>query len=184
MRRGGQITEEQQKELRERAAHEEQARTLAGIDENLKPFLRSPGGDFRLELGGFVQFDFDGVQNNARLLTGPDLIDTFLVRRARLNMTGQLFDWIGFKIEGDYGTQQNPAVALTDGYIETPTSISSRACSWRSTAPSATRTFARARGAGRPPGPRTGSSSSRPSRRTATAIAGAPSWPGWSAPPR
>jgi len=118
MRRGGQITEEQQKELRERATREEQARTLAGIDENLKPFLRSPGGDFRLELGGFVQFDFDGVQNNARLLTGPDLIDTFLVRRARLNMTGQLFNWIGFKIEGDYGTQQNPAFALTDGYID------------------------------------------------------------------
>ncbi len=118
MRRGGQITEEQQKELRERAAREEQARTLAGIDENLKPFLRSPNGDFRLELGGFVQFDFDAAQNNARLLTGNDLIDTFLVRRARLNMTGQLFNWIGFRIEGDYGTQQNPAFALTDGYID------------------------------------------------------------------
>ncbi len=33
-------------------------------------------------------------------------------------MTGQLFKWIGFKIEGDYGTQQNPAFALTDGYID------------------------------------------------------------------
>jgi hypothetical protein len=40
------------------------------------------------------------------------------VRRARLNLTGQLFKWIGFKIEGDYGTQQNPAFALTDGHID------------------------------------------------------------------
>jgi len=29
-----------------------------GIDENLKPYLRSPDGNFRLELGGFVQFDY------------------------------------------------------------------------------------------------------------------------------
>jgi len=118
MRRGGQITEEQEKELKERAKKEEQSRTLAGIDDNLKPFLRSPGGDFRLELGGFVQFDYDAMQSGARLLTGANPEDTFLVRRARLNMTGQLFSWIGFKIEGDFSTQQNPNFALTDAYID------------------------------------------------------------------
>lgn len=118
MRRGGQITEEQQNQLRERARREGQGRILAGIDENYKPYLRSADGDFRLELGGFVQFDFDGSEGDARLLTGAGLNDTFLVRRARLNMSGQLFKWIGFKIEGDYGTQQNPAFALTDGYID------------------------------------------------------------------
>src|SRR5262245_61431996 len=118
LRRGGQITEEQQQELRERAKREEQQRFLAGIDENLKPFLRSANGDFRLELGGFVQFDFDAAQGGAQLLTGADLDDTFLVRRARLSMSGQLFNWIGFKIEGDFGTQQNPAFSLTDGYVD------------------------------------------------------------------
>jgi len=120
MRRGGQITEEQQNELQKRAKEEEQQKqTLAGIDDDtLRPFLRSPGGDFRLEFGGFVQFDFDAAQNDTRLLTGANLFNTFLVRRARLNMSGQLFNWIFFKIEGDYGTQQNPAFALTDGYLD------------------------------------------------------------------
>ena len=66
LRRGGQITEDQQQDLRERARREEQGRILAGIDENLKPFLRSANGDFRLELGGFVQFDFDAVQGGAQ----------------------------------------------------------------------------------------------------------------------
>jgi hypothetical protein len=109
LRKGGQITEEQKKkELQERDKREERGRVLAGIDENLKPFFRSPEGDFRLELGGFVQFDFDGVDGGARLLPGPELTDTFLVRRARLNMVGRLFKWIGFKIEGDFGTQQTP----------------------------------------------------------------------------
>ena len=33
-------------------------------------------------------------------------------------MSGQLFKWIGFKIEGDFSSQQNPSFALTDGYVD------------------------------------------------------------------
>ena len=68
---------------------EEQARNLTGIDENLTPFLRSPGGDFRLELGGELQFDYDAAQNNARLLTGNDLTDTFHPRRRASRPAGR-----------------------------------------------------------------------------------------------
>jgi len=113
MRKSGQITEEQYREMRERVKAEGR-QIQAGIDENLRPFLRTKDGEFRLELGGFVQADFHAAPPNARLLTGQELIDNFLVRRARLNMTGQLSKWIAFKIEGDFTT--NPS--LTDGYLD------------------------------------------------------------------
>jgi hypothetical protein len=66
-------------------------------------------------LGGFIQFDFDAAKDDARLLTGPNLQDTFLVRRAAQH-DGQLFKWIGFKMEGDYGTQQNPRAQDLESY--------------------------------------------------------------------
>src|SRR5262245_52880377 len=118
LRKNNQITPEQQKELQERARREMQGQPLAGIDENLKPYLRSPDGNFRLELGGFVQFDYDGVESNARQLTGGGLNDTFLIRRARVSMSGQMFKWVGFKIEGDWSSQQSNNFELTDGYID------------------------------------------------------------------
>ena len=49
LRKNNQITPEQQKELQERARREMQGQPLAGIDENLKPYLRSPDGNFRLD---------------------------------------------------------------------------------------------------------------------------------------
>ena len=118
LRKNNQITPEQAQELRERARREQQGQPLAGIDENLKPYLRSPDGNFRLELGGFVQFDYDGVESNARQLTGGGLNDTFLIRRARVSMAGQMFKWVGFKIEGDWSSQQSNNFELTDGYID------------------------------------------------------------------
>ncbi|HEY7649542.1 MAG TPA: porin [Methylomirabilota bacterium] len=113
MRRSGQITEEQYREMRERVKAEGR-QIQAGIDENLKPFLRTKDGEFRLELGGFVQADFHAAPSDARLLTGQELIDNFLIRRARINMTGQFSKWVSFKIEGDFTTSPS----LTDGYID------------------------------------------------------------------
>lgn len=137
LRKNGQITEEQKKALIERAEREaERAKAppvaaapgsaapeaaapakatplVAGI-ENLKPFLASPDGDFRVELGGRVQLDYDAVDDDARALTGADLADRFLVRRARLELAGRAFRWIDFKVEADF----TEGVSLKDAYLD------------------------------------------------------------------
>jgi len=129
MRRSGQITEEQRRQLlqraeqeakqaqaeRERLEKERAGPVTAGIDrERLRPYLATPDGSFRIELGGFAQFDYAAGDSDGRLLTGPKLNDQFLVRRARLSVQGQAFKWIGFKIEGDFTS----SISLTDGYID------------------------------------------------------------------
>jgi phosphate-selective porin OprO and OprP len=86
---------------------------VAGVDK-LKPFLASPDGDFRIELGGRVQLDYDAVDDDARALTGAELADRFLVRRARLDLSGRAFRWIDFKIEADF----TEGVSLKDAYLD------------------------------------------------------------------
>lgn len=115
LRQGGQITEEQEKALREKAKQEERGRFLAGIDEqSLKPYLRSADDNFKVELGGRIQFDYQTGEGDERLLTGQEISGQFLVRRARLDVTGEFFRWVGFKIEADFaGTP-----SLTDGYVD------------------------------------------------------------------
>jgi phosphate-selective porin OprO and OprP len=115
LREKGQITEEEEKKLREQAKKEESSRIQAGIDkDSLQPYLRSADGNYRLTLGGFVQFDYQTGQKDERALTGQDIIGQFLVRRARLNMTGEFFKWVGFRIEGDFTISPS----LTDGYVD------------------------------------------------------------------
>jgi phosphate-selective porin len=115
LRAGGQITTEQEQALRDRAKQEESGRFIAGIDDKtLKPYLGSADGNYRIELGGFVQFDYDAAESGERQPTGQQMVSQFLVRRARLNMTGEFFKWVGFKIEGDFTTSPS----LTDGYID------------------------------------------------------------------
>jgi phosphate-selective porin OprO/OprP len=138
LRTNGQISEAQRKTLLERAKREaaEQAKApppvaapsqagpepappattatvVAGIDK-LKPFLSSPDGDFRIELGGRVQLDYDAVDDDARALTGAELADRFPVRRARLDLSGRAFRWIDFKIEADF----TEGVSLKDAYLD------------------------------------------------------------------
>jgi phosphate-selective porin OprO/OprP len=136
LRKNGQISEAQKKALLERAAREAAERTkvqqataaprpasaepatkaaplVAGIDK-LKPFLASPDGDFRVELGGRVQLDYDAVDDDARALTGSELADRFLVRRARLDLSGRAFRWIDFKVEADF----TEGVSLKDAYLD------------------------------------------------------------------
>jgi phosphate-selective porin OprO/OprP len=133
LRRNGQITDAQKKQLLERAEREaaERARAqqpaapvtapepakplplTAGV-ERLKPFLASPDGDFRVELGGRIQLDYDAVDGDGRTLTGSDLVDRFLVRRARLDLSGRAFRWIDFKVEADF----TEGVSLKDAYLD------------------------------------------------------------------
>lgn len=85
----------------------------AGIEKG-RPFLRSADSNFQIELGGRFQVDFHGAESGAMTLTGLDLNDRFLVRRARLELEGKLFQWVGFKLESEL----TDGVSLKDGYLD------------------------------------------------------------------
>jgi phosphate-selective porin OprO/OprP len=127
MRQSGQITEEQKKALIERAQQEarmaeaereKEAKDLAGSFtagiENYKPYFRTNDGDFKFELGGRLQLDFDTAEPDARALNGDLLKNRFLVRRARLELVGTMFKWVDVKLEADFVE----GVSLKDGYID------------------------------------------------------------------
>jgi len=127
MRQSGQISEEQKKALIERAQQEarmaeaereKQAKDLAGSFtagiENYKPYFRTNDGDFKFELGGVIMLDYDAAEPDARTLGGTKLFSRFLVRRARLDVTGTLFNWVGVKVEGDF----TEGISLKDAFLE------------------------------------------------------------------
>jgi phosphate-selective porin OprO/OprP len=116
----GQITPEEYRALQEKAQQEHaagakapSAAVLAGIEKG-KPFLKSADEQFRIELGGRLQADFDAAEADTRTLTGASLGSQALVRRARLDVNGSFFKWISFRIEGDF--TQSPS--LFDAYLE------------------------------------------------------------------
>src|SRR5918996_208854 len=115
----GQITQEEYRTLQEKARQEQAAgkepspAILAGIEKG-KPFLKSADDNFRLELGGRLQADYHGVEGGARTLTGSKLDSQFLVRRARFEVDGRLYRWIGFKVEADF----TEGVSLKDAYLD------------------------------------------------------------------
>jgi phosphate-selective porin OprO and OprP len=116
----GQITQEEYRTLQEKArqeqaagAKEPSAAILAGIEKG-KPFLKSADDNFWIELGGRVQADFDAAESGTRTLTGQFLDSQFLVRRARLNVDGTLYRWIGFRIEAEF----TEGVSLKDAYLD------------------------------------------------------------------
>jgi Phosphate-selective porin O and P len=115
----GQITPEEHRSLQEKVKQEHAAGTkepstavLAGIEKG-KPFLKSADENFRIELGGRIQADFDAAEADTRTLTGASLGSQALVRRARLDVSGSFYQWITFRVEGDF--TQNPS--LFDGYL-------------------------------------------------------------------
>ena len=72
----GQITPEEYRSLQEKVKQEQAAGAkepaapmLAGIEKG-KPFLKSADDNFRIELGGRVQTDFDAAEAGTRTLTG------------------------------------------------------------------------------------------------------------------
>jgi phosphate-selective porin OprO and OprP len=115
----GQITQEEYRTLQEKARQEQAAgrepspAILAGIERG-KPFLKSADDNFRIELGGRFQADYAAPEDDTRLLTGAKLGSQFLVRRARLNLDGRLYRWIGFRIEGEF----TEGVSLKDAYLD------------------------------------------------------------------
>jgi len=109
----GQIDREQYNTLQEKAKKEQTTALQAGIDHG-RPFIRSMDGNVRFDIGGRFQLDFDRAEDGARTLTGTQLGSQFLVRRARLEVNGQFFQWIDLKIEPDF-TDSQP---LRDTYLD------------------------------------------------------------------
>src|SRR5262249_28724579 len=92
----GQIDQEQYKALQDKAKQE--SAVQVGFDRG-RPFIQTKDGNFRFNLGGRLQVDFDSAEEGARQLTGPHLGDQWLIRRARLEVNAQFFTWIDFKLE-------------------------------------------------------------------------------------
>jgi phosphate-selective porin OprO/OprP len=116
----GQITQEEYRSLQEKARQEQAAgvkepatAVLAGIEKG-KPFLKSADENFRIEFGGRLQADYAGAEDGARTLAGDKLASQFLVRRARFEVDGLLYRWIGFKLEADF----TEGVSLKDAYLD------------------------------------------------------------------
>jgi phosphate-selective porin OprO/OprP len=114
MRRRGDITEEQQKQLLEKAKKEEASRIQAGIERG-KPYLRSADGNFRVELSGNVQADYVAVEPNMRALTGGTINDRFFIRRAEFEVAALFYQWAALKLAGDFA--DTPTVVLKDAYL-------------------------------------------------------------------
>jgi phosphate-selective porin OprO and OprP len=116
----GQITPEEYRSLQEKARQEQvagvkasESAVLAGIEKG-KPFLKSADDNFRIEFGGRLQADFDAAEGGTRTLEGSKLGSQFLVRRARLDVDGSLYRWIGFRIEAEF----TEGVSLKDAYLD------------------------------------------------------------------
>jgi phosphate-selective porin OprO and OprP len=107
----GQIDQEQYQALQDKAQQE--GAVQVGFDHG-RPFMQTKDGNFRFDLGGRFQLDFDSAEVGARQLTGPHLGDQWLVRRARLEVNGQFYKWIDFKLEADF-TDSQP---LRDVYLD------------------------------------------------------------------
>src|SRR5215471_3910545 len=99
----GQIDQEQYNALQEKAKQD--SAVEVGFDKG-RPFIQTKDGNFRFNLGGRLQVDFDSAEVGARQLTGPHLGDQWLVRRARLEVNGQFYTWIDFKLEADFTDSQ------------------------------------------------------------------------------
>jgi len=109
----GQINREEYNTLQEQARKEQSTGVQVGLDHG-RPFLRAADGNVRFDVGGRFQLDFDAAEDGARTLTGAHLGSQFLVRRARLEVYGQFFQWIDLKIETDF-TDSQP---LRDVYLD------------------------------------------------------------------
>ncbi len=90
---------------------------LAGWDNDRGFFLRSQNGWFNLRLTGQLQGDYRAF------LDGRDYtdIDTFLVRRARLGIEADLFQYYEFRLLPDFSNAQAPSVPgqtrIQDAYM-------------------------------------------------------------------
>ena len=72
------------------------------------PYIRSADGDFTMQFGGRVQFDWRSYTGTA---TPPS---SFVLRRARLEAEGQLFKHYEYKVQADFTDDD---ALLRDGYL-------------------------------------------------------------------
>ena len=72
------------------------------------PYIRSADGDFTMQFGGRMQFDWRGYTGTA---TPPS---SFVLRRARLEAEGQLFKHYEYKVQADFTDDD---ALLRDGYL-------------------------------------------------------------------
>lgn len=72
-------------------------------------FIKSSDDQFLLEIGGRIHLDFRAYSGE---LAPPS---TFLVRRARLKVEGELYRMFEFKVQADFADDE--AVLLRDGFV-------------------------------------------------------------------
>ena len=72
------------------------------------PYIRSADGDFTMQFGGHVQFDWRSYTGTA---SPPS---SFVLRRARLETQGQLFKHYEYKVQADFVDDD---ALLRDGYL-------------------------------------------------------------------
>lgn len=73
------------------------------------PYIRSKDGNFEMEFGGRMQFDWRSYTGTA---TPPS---SFFIRRARLEAGGQLFKHYEYKVQADFA--DTGSTLLRDGFI-------------------------------------------------------------------
>ncbi len=92
-----------------------------GVEGQGPPVVVKPAGkEPVLKLGGFMQPQVEfGERGDPRF---SDDNDRFLLRRARLNVTGKFAEDFAFKVEGDFsgslGNASGLRAQLTDGYLD------------------------------------------------------------------
>ena len=83
-------------------------------------FVKALGKESKLSLGGYIQTQFEaGNAPDSRFSAN----DRFLIRRARLNLSGSIYQDFAFKLEGEFGNSnlKNNAsyrAQATDAYLE------------------------------------------------------------------
>src|SRR5438552_327683 len=90
---------------------------LAGWDDKRGFFLRSPDDKFTLRLTGQIQADYRAFLDD----TDYTDIDSFLVRRARLGIEANVFNYYEFRLLPDFSNRQSPtssaSTVIQDAYL-------------------------------------------------------------------
>ena len=81
--------------------------------------LKSKNGDFRLRIGGFVQYDINWFDPDSHLEVSPavggtgPIRDSTEIRRARITLDGTMYEVFDFRFEFDLANDVTPASATT-----------------------------------------------------------------------
>jgi hypothetical protein len=79
-------------------------------------FLASPGGDFRLEIDGQIQFRYIANFGDDDGELGEDFESGFQTRRTKLAFSGQVYERFGFKIQGAFD-RDGGDMGLEDAFV-------------------------------------------------------------------